>query len=226
MVDYDPLIPAANELISDSQADIQNNFAELNTLYDVDHQKWNAGTSAFRGKHRKMTFPEAYTSASPPAIGADLGILFPQVDPQESASPRAQMFWTNLQGGGTTFQVTNRFYNATTGYYMLPFGTAANPGLVFMWGKVAAASFTNAAGASFYDVTLPAMSNYAYVGPQTQGFPNNLLNVQLTASYDDGVNKVVHLDNGGSPPTKESFRILMTVTNASFDFVHWFAIGN
>lgn len=226
MVDYDPLIPAANDLISDSQADIQNNFSELNTLYDVDHQKWNAGTAAYRGKHKKMTFPEAYTSGTAPALGSDLGILFPQIDPKESASPRPQMYWKNQQGGGTTFQVTNRFYNATTGYYMLPFGTAANPSLIFMWGIVAASLFTNAAGASFFDVTLPSMSNYAYTGPQTAGFPNNLLNVQLTTSYDDGTNKVVHLDNSGLPPTKESFRILMTVNKTDFDFVHWFAIGN
>jgi hypothetical protein len=222
MTVYDPLIPAANELISDSQADIQNNFSELNTLYAVDHQQWNASTSAFRGKHKKMTFPEAYTTLNAPALGSDLAILYPQIDPVDGQA-RPQLYYKNTT---ETQQVTNRFHSIASGYWMMPGGTAGNPSLIYMWGKVPAASFTNAAGAAFFTVTLPALTNYVYTGPQIAGFPNNLLNVQLTLQYDDGINKVCHVDNGGSPPTKESFRILTTVTNASFDFVYWFAIGN
>lgn len=58
MADYDPLIPAANDNLSDSQGDIQNNFTQLNTIFDSDHFKYNYATSANRGNHRRVRFPE------------------------------------------------------------------------------------------------------------------------------------------------------------------------
>lgn len=219
---FDPSIPAANDVLSQSQSDIQNNFSQSNTLQGLDHYNWNDSTAAgaYRGFHKKLTFPEAPTSD--PALNANQGIFFPKPDTKDS-STRAQLYFRNIT---EIQQVTNRFHSISSGYWMFPGGTASNPSLIHMWGIVPAASFTNAAGASFFDVVFPTITSYAYTGPQTAGFPNNLLNIQLTVSYADGVNKVVHIDNSGLVPTKESFRILMTVTNASFADVHWFAIGN
>ncbi len=228
MADYDPLIPAAPDKISQSQSDIQNNFAELNTIFDEDHQTWNATPNTSRGKHRKLSFP--VNRGSDPSVATDVGILFPKADTNDS-SAQSQIYWRNQQSSGTTFQLTNRFYSATNGYFMEPFGRSGTPSLMYMWGVVPAASFTNiGAGGSFFDVIFPVITNYVFTVPQTQGFPNNLLNVQLTPSYDDATAKVAHVDSNsggtGLSPTKISFRILMTVSNSSFTSVYWYAIGN
>ena len=210
MTVYDPLIPAANDLISDSQGDIQNNFSELNTLYDRDHQKWNANTSAFRGKHRKMTFPEAYTTGTIPGLGSDLGILFPMVDPVDT-SARPQMYFKNAT---ETVQVTNRFHDiiANDGYVILP------GGIIYMWGV----ELTATSGAVL--VTLPPISSYVYPAPPNNGFPTAIFNVQLTnftASAANQPNIAVDV----ATFNRNSFTINVNQSHAG-NQTFWFAIGN
>lgn len=213
MADYDPLIPAANDLISDSQGDIQNNFTELNTLFDRDHQKWNANTSAFRGKHRKMTFPEAYTSGTVPGLGSDLGILFPQVDPNDTSS-RVQLYYKNIT---ETQQVTNRFHNmiGNQGYLMLPGGTAANKPLIIMWGNESTTGSTTKA------VVFPTISNYTGA---PAGFPTAVFNVQLTTALaaGDTAAKTAAIQTGSL--TSTGFTLQMSAS--SIGDVYWYAIGN
>lgn len=50
---YNPSIPGASDLISNSQAQIQTNFAQLDTVFDADHYKYSAATN--NGKHKKAT---------------------------------------------------------------------------------------------------------------------------------------------------------------------------
>jgi hypothetical protein len=51
---YQPGIPRDVDIISDSQADLQTNFGQLNTVFDADHATFNATSN--RGKHKKVTF--------------------------------------------------------------------------------------------------------------------------------------------------------------------------
>lgn len=55
---FNPNIPAANDLINQSQAQLQTNFSQANTIFDVDHVTFDDATVADRGKHRQCTYPE------------------------------------------------------------------------------------------------------------------------------------------------------------------------
>lgn len=50
---FDPTIPQPTDRPSASQADLLNNFTQLNTVFDVDHVTFNATTD--RGEHNKIT---------------------------------------------------------------------------------------------------------------------------------------------------------------------------
>ena len=50
---FDPTIPKATDLISNSQLPIQTNFAQLDTVFNNDHVQFSAGTNP--GKHRRAT---------------------------------------------------------------------------------------------------------------------------------------------------------------------------
>ena len=55
---YDPNIPQANDLISESQPEILENFSQANVLFGTDHVEFNNATVANRGKHNKSTYLE------------------------------------------------------------------------------------------------------------------------------------------------------------------------
>jgi len=61
---YNATIPQATDRISVSQADILNNFAEINTFTAIDHVAFGIADA---GKHKTITMPEA---VAPGAVGA------------------------------------------------------------------------------------------------------------------------------------------------------------
>lgn len=219
MADYDPLIPQPNDLISESQSDILNNFGQLNTIFNSDHFTWNSSPSAKRGAHRKVTFATKLTSD--PVLGSNDGIFFPKEDANDT-SLREQLYFKNPT---ETVQITNRFHLGTaTGYWMMPGGGGLTPSLIFMWGNVLATSFTDDLGpaGSFFDVTFQNLSSYT---GSPSGFPNSLFNIQLTLNYSDFTPKTAQVDELTVPPTTTGFRILCTARKLQFDSVWWFAIG-
>lgn len=68
---YNPAIPGAADLISTSQSQIQTNFSQLDTVFDVDHYKYSAASN--NGLHKKATLIE---QAVAPAALADAGIIY------------------------------------------------------------------------------------------------------------------------------------------------------
>ena len=70
---YNPNIPAATDLISVSQGQLQTNFQQLNTVYTADHFAYNDAT-ADATKHRRLILPDQ--AATPPAPGANNGALY------------------------------------------------------------------------------------------------------------------------------------------------------
>ena len=62
---YNPSIPGPNDLISVSQADILNNFSQLNTIFGQDHVKYDDATAANRGKHNQSTYPDSSSDPDP-----------------------------------------------------------------------------------------------------------------------------------------------------------------
>jgi hypothetical protein len=201
MADYDPLIPQANDLISQSQSDILNNFGELNTIFNNDHYTWDYSTSAYRGLHRKITFPLAL--GSDPALAGMAGYLFLKNDPND-ASARAQVYYKNIT---ETLQVTNRFHSAVTNGYIQLQG-----GIIFMWGKI------SNPGSGNHTENFNTIANYTGA---PVGFPNACFNVSLTVNGTSSTQTAVL--NQSTPFTSTSFSYRMS---ASGPDVFWYAIGN
>lgn len=212
---YNPLIPIGTNNISTDRSAIQVNFQQANTLFDNDHYTFNDATSANRGYHRQVYFPASTVGS--PSVGAFAGVLFPQDDANDTAT-RPQLFWKNQSN---TYQVTNRFRDgATTGYWMLNDASATQPGLILMWGT---RSITTGSGQP--TVTLPAITNYAYGGGQTQGFPNNIFNVQLTSNYSSAGNSPTQFCVDTGSFSKTGFTVRYTGAGANGN-LYWYAIGN
>lgn len=220
MADYDPSIPGANDILSQSQSDIQNNFSELNTIFDVDHQTWNSDPSGNRGFHKQITMP-AGLGAAPTPISTQ-GILYPLADTKDT-SLRTQLYFKNQSN---TIQITNRFKSATTdGYVMIP-GNISSPAIIQMWDIQ---TKTLSGGQSYFTINFPTISNYNYSGGQTYGFPNNIfaINFQIV-SNSTSKNIFVYLDSSsGTPVTKEKYTVNIR-SSTSNDTVTFYmtAIGN
>ena len=70
---YDPTIPKATDLLSQSQSDILANFDAINMWVDVDHAGFG---SPVEGKHNKVSFPvQPPFPAPPPAfLAGEIGL--------------------------------------------------------------------------------------------------------------------------------------------------------
>lgn len=123
MVDYNPNIPASSDNLSTSQGQIQNNFTQLNTIFDVDHVTFNDATSANRGFHRKVRLSNV---ASDPVLVSPQTQLY-----SKTISGAEQLFFANAS---TVTQITGLTSSIVgNGSITLP------GGLVLIWGTIAAA---------------------------------------------------------------------------------------
>lgn len=120
---YNPNIPAANDLLSVSQGDIQTNFSQANTVVAVDHYEFDNATAANRGKHKSVVLPEDAAVAT----AADEGALYTKDDGTRPA------LYYRQESNGTEIKFTGIDpLRATNGYTFL------QGNLLMQWGKVAA----------------------------------------------------------------------------------------
>ena len=108
---YVPGIPAANDVPSSSQGQIQTNFTQLNTIFDVDHVTFDAAID--NGEHNRITFnsPIADPNAADPkatlytkTIAGDSQLFFENFDVGGAVNVVRQMtdlVITNLVNAGT-----------------------------------------------------------------------------------------------------------------------------
>lgn len=66
---YNPNIPQASDLVSNSQGQLLTNFSQLNTQFGVDHSAFEAGGSNGTGFHNQVTFPTAVVAAPTGVVG-------------------------------------------------------------------------------------------------------------------------------------------------------------
>lgn len=52
---FDPTIPNATHFVSADQPQITINFSQLNSIFDIDHVKYNDATVGNRGKHKQVS---------------------------------------------------------------------------------------------------------------------------------------------------------------------------
>lgn len=88
MADYDPNTPTGTQNLSVAQPKIQNNFSQLNTIFNSDHYSFDNTDISSRGLHKKVTFPGVLVSD--PVNVDEQGCLY-----TKSVDAKTQLFFDN-----------------------------------------------------------------------------------------------------------------------------------
>ncbi len=132
---YNPSIPQADDLISESQLAIQTNFSQLNTIFEKDHVEYDNATTADRGKHKQSTYPDS--SSDPATAGNELALYSKDVGGNSR-------FFMRQESSGTVIQLSGIDpVLMTNGYTFLP------GGVIFQWGEIAPVSGKSSTPVSF-----------------------------------------------------------------------------
>lgn len=115
---YNPSTPQATDLPYDSQAEILENFTQLNTIFDVDHVTFNAVEN--NGKHNQTTFID---SAADPGPGADEIALY------SKDLGGVSTLYMQKESGGTVIQMSSE--DPVLG---IPGQTFIPGGVILKWG--------------------------------------------------------------------------------------------
>lgn len=157
---FNPAIPGPNDIISQSQAQLQTNFSQADLIFDINHVTFDNASVASRGKHRKV---DLITVAAPGSIAGEAVIY------QKIASGSSNLFMqrdanvTEIQLTGPTPIV------AATGQ---GFMAGATSPILYKWGQ-----FTTNANPYVY----------TYTGNGLTAFPTSTLMVQLTPINAGGI---------------------------------------
>lgn len=116
---YNPAIPQPNDILSQSQSQIQTNFAQADTIFDLNHVTFDNASVASRGKHRRV---DLIRVAAPGSIATEAVVY------QKLAGASSNLFMQR-DGVATEIQLTGpNPLIAATGESFLP------GGLLIKWG--------------------------------------------------------------------------------------------
>jgi hypothetical protein len=115
---YNPLIPQPGDKLKDSQPQIQDNFAQIKTVIDINHDTFGSVT---QGKHKFVTMP---TQPAAPVTAAGEGDLYTKL----SALSGVPELFFRRQSAGTELEFTAADLTASPGWAKLPCG------LIIQWG--------------------------------------------------------------------------------------------
>ena len=195
---FNAAIPQPNDILSQSQAQIQTNFSQADLIFDINHVTFDNASVASRGKHRKVDYIR---------VGAPGSIAAEAVVYQKLAAGSSNLFMQR-DGVATEVQLTGpNPINASNGETFLP------GGILMKWGTATAngsASFTFIGDFALTD------------------FPNNCFQVIATArnsgtpaTANDYIYTHTPLVSGFSAIGTR--RITLQATPVTF---YWVAIGN
>ena len=177
MTTYNPNIPQATDDPSTSQAQLLDNFGELNTFLAVNHVALNASG---QGKH---TFAELVNQAAiPPGLVANEGTLY-----TKQVSSVSQLFYTP-DNSGIEYQMTGNFTSADIGSLLIPGGLIMNWGSGTIAGGSTPVTYHTAFTTATYVITLgngantPSTVFMTYNSPMLAGF-TLLSNAGAGAAY-------------------------------------------
>jgi hypothetical protein len=132
---FNPNIPQGAQLISATQAQIQINFDQLNSIFDVDHVTYDNATVANRGKHDKSTYIE---QGSDPATSANEIALY------SKDLSSVSTLYMRKESSGTVIQMSGRDpILANPGRTFLP------GGIILVWGTFSLAPGVNSTAVTF-----------------------------------------------------------------------------
>lgn len=203
---YQANIPQPNNLLSQSQDDILNNFQAIQTLIGVNHANFG---SADEGKHKWLSLPQQ--AATPPA-GSAFGATELGIYNAVNATTTKNELYVNKTNQATVVQVpmtasilsTNSAPAAgTTGWSYLP------SGIIIKWGSA------NGTGNFAVDFT--------GLGPTY----TNILSIQLTinSALAVDVDTAVRLRNVISPSQFAVWVSPRTTTGTATGSFLWLTIG-
>lgn len=148
MSSFNPNIPNAGDLLSDSQPELKTNNQALDNVFFINHYKFS-DTTGNKGKHRWVEMPSLGVNVPPnPLVGIEGTIYTNRVT--RLAVPETQMFYIS-EANGQRYQLTQSI-SAQYGQFgtntALPAGGAAGTGgwtflpggLILQYGKAAGAS--------------------------------------------------------------------------------------
>jgi len=157
---YQETKPLATDKLSDSQADIANNFTAIKALVDVNHETFNSGASP-EGKHIKADFTN---SATHPAVAATDVLLYNYLN----ALTAQQELYAKRTGALATEGIPITAGSATSqGWTYLP------SGIILKWGSSTTPVSINLNGAAYgpamanagSDSTYPVFATFRYPFP-------------------------------------------------------------
>lgn len=162
---YNSLIPQPNDLLSQSQSEIQQNFAEIQTLIGVNHVNFGA---AGAGKHNFVTMPEQGVI---PTTGSNEGVLY-----TAQVAGQTELFFRKSNNAAPVSLTSSS--EAGSGWTSLP------SGVIIQWG-----SAVMNGGVSSLVVNLPiAFPNAIFVALATPNnvpsgnYTDNILAIQATST--------------------------------------------
>jgi hypothetical protein len=147
---YNPLIPTGFVDLDEDYQNIQNNFAQLDTTFGVDHVKYSVASN--NGYH---TVVHLLTQASNPTSTLVAGQLFTKV-PVVPSGGDSQLFYETANGGVEQISGSAASVN----------GYGWFSGILMQWGQYTASGGANLTATG--TITFPV------------SFPNNGFNVQIT----------------------------------------------
>jgi hypothetical protein len=130
MPNYNAAIPQPGDLLSQSQADILNNFDAINTFVAVNHEALNSVAPHAEGKHRQIEMP-----VQAAVVGTDVTQWAMKVVNNTLVAPAPAIWLTPpvsaQHPAGTAYDITTALF-ADPGWCRLPCG------IIVKWGTSAA----------------------------------------------------------------------------------------
>lgn len=117
---FNAAIPGPNDIISQSQAQVQTNFSQIDTVFDINHVTFDNASVADRGKHRRVNF----IRVGAPGSSANEAVIY-----QKLAGGSSNLFMQR-DGIATEIQLTGPTPSAgLAGQSTLP------GGIILKWGR-------------------------------------------------------------------------------------------
>lgn len=145
---FDPTIPNATHFVSADQPQITINFSQLNSIFDIDHVKYNDATVGNRGKHKQSTYIEQ--GSDPTTVANELALYSKDL-------ATVSTLYLRKENNGTVIQMSGQDPTiAASGSTFLP------GGIILKWGTATAATntavtFASAFPNNCYNVTLTSV---------------------------------------------------------------------
>lgn len=152
---FDPTIPNATHFVSADQPQITINFSQLNSIFDIDHVKYNDATVGNRGKHKQSTYIEQ--GSDPTTAANELALYCKDL-------ATVSTLYLRKENNGTVIQMSGKDPVASAnGYTFLP------GGILMQWGTYTIGNFATTQAVTFptafaglpYVITITGLSPVA-----------------------------------------------------------------